>query len=141
MGIIKTVRGKTPVLGEDCFIAEDAVIIGDTIIGDHCSIWYGAVIRGDVNSIKIGNNVNVQDNAVIHATYEKSKTTIGNNVSIEYGAVVHGSTIHDNVQIGINSVILDDAIISSNAIIAAGAVTYRFLDLHDRAAEVYGILP
>jgi carbonic anhydrase/acetyltransferase-like protein (isoleucine patch superfamily) len=125
MGIIKTVRGKTPVMGGDCFIAENAVIIGDTIIGDHCSIWYGAVIRGDVNSIRIGDNVNIQDNAVIHATYEKSKTTIGNNVSIAHGAVVHGSTIHDNVLIGINSVVLDDAVINSNAIIAAGAVVTK----------------
>lgn len=125
MGIIKTVRGKTPVMGEDCFIAENAVIIGNTIIGNHCSIWYGAVIRGDVNSIKIGDNVNIQDNAVIHATYEKSKTTIGNNVSIAHGAVVHGSTIHDNVLIGINSVVLDDAVINSNSIIAAGAVVTK----------------
>jgi gamma-carbonic anhydrase len=125
MGIIKSVRGKTPVMGEDCFIAENAVIIGDTTIGNHCSIWFGAVIRGDVNSITIGNNVNIQDNAVIHATYEKSATTIGNNVSIAHGAVVHGSVIHDNVLIGINSVILDDAVINSNAIIAAGAVVTK----------------
>src|ERR1035437_7673418 len=122
MAIIKTVRGKTPVIGNNCFLAENAVIIGDIIIGDNCSIWYGAILRGDVNYIKLGNNVNIQDNAVIHATYQKSPTNIGNNVSIAHGAVVHGCTIHDNVLIGINSVILDDAIIHSNSIVAAGAV-------------------
>src|SRR5512138_2120740 len=111
MGTIKTVRGKTPVIGKNCYIAENAVIIGDTTIGDNCSIWFGVVLRGDVNYIKIGNNVNIQDNAVIHATYQKSPTTIGNDVSIAHGAVVHGCTIHDNVLIGINSVVLDEVVI------------------------------
>ena len=125
MAIIKSLRGKTPVFGQDCWLAENAVIIGDTTLGDNCSIWYGAVLRGDVHYIKIGNNVNIQDNAVIHATYRKSPTTIGNNVTIAHGAVVHGCTIHDNVLIGINSVILDDAIIHSDSIIAAGAVVTK----------------
>ena len=125
MAIIKSVRGKNPVIGNNCFLAENAVIIGDIIMGDGCSIWYGAVIRGDVNSIKIGNNVNIQDNAVIHATYQKSPTYIGNNVSIAHGAIVHGCSIHDNVLIGINSVVLDDVIINSNSIIAAGAIVTK----------------
>ena len=125
MAIIKSLRGKTPVFGENCWLAETAVIIGDTSIGDNCSIWFGAVLRGDVHYIKIGNNVNIQDNAVIHATYLKSPTTIGNNVTIAHGAVVHGCTIHDNVLIGINSVILDDVIIHSDSIIAAGAVVTK----------------
>ncbi len=125
MAIIKSLRGKTPVFGQDCWLAETAVIIGDSTLGAGCSVWYGAVLRGDVNFIKIGNNVNIQDNAVIHATYEKSPTTIGNNVTIAHGAVVHGCTIHDNVLIGINSVILDDSVIHSDSIIAAGAVVTK----------------
>ena len=125
MAIIKSLRGKTPVFGQNCWLAETAVIIGDTSVGDNCSIWFGAVLRGDVNYIKIGNNVNIQDNAVIHATYLKSPTTIGNNVTIAHGAVVHGCTIHDNVLIGINSVILDDVIIHSDSIIAAGAIVTK----------------
>jgi len=125
MAIIKSLRGKTPVFGQSCWLAETAVIIGDTSIGDNCSIWFGAVLRGDVHFIKIGNNVNIQDNAVIHATYLKSPTTIGNNVTIAHGAVVHGCTIHDNVLIGINSVILDDVIIHSDSIIAAGAIVTK----------------
>lgn len=125
MALIKSLRGKTPVFGQNCFLAENAVIIGDVTIGDNCSIWYGAVLRGDVHYIKIGNNVNIQDNAVIHATYEKSPTNIGNNVSIAHGAIVHGCTIHDNVLIGMNAVVLDDAIIHSNSIIAAGAIVTK----------------
>ena len=125
MEIIKTLRGKTPVLGSNCFLAENAVIIGDITMGDHCSIWYGVVVRGDVNYIKIGDNVNIQDNAVIHGTFEKSPTNIGNNVSIAHGAIVHGCTIHDNVLIGMNAVVLDDSVIHSNSIVAAGAVVTK----------------
>ena len=125
MALIKSLRGKTPVFGQNCFLAENAVIIGDTSLGNNCSIWYGVVIRGDVHSITIGNNVNIQDNAVIHATYEKSPTNIGNNVSIAHGAIVHGCTIHDNVLIGINAVVLDDAVIHSNSIVAAGAIVTK----------------
>jgi len=125
MAIIKSVRGKTPVFGENCFIAENSALIGDVTLGDNCSIWFGAVLRGDVHFIKTGNNVNIQDNAVIHATYEKSPTNIGNNVSIAHGAIVHGCTIHDNVLIGMNAVILDDAVIESNSIVAAGAVVTK----------------
>ena len=125
MAIIKSLRGKTPVFGQDCWLAETAVVIGDTVVGNSCSIWYGAVLRGDVHYIHIGNNVNIQDNAVIHATYQKSPTKIGNNVTIAHGAVVLGCTIHDNVLIGINAVILDDVIIHSDSIIAAGAVVTK----------------
>ncbi len=139
MSIIKSVRGKTPVMRKNCFIAENAVIIGDTTIGDNCSIWFGVVIRGDVNYIKIGNNVNIQDNAVIHATYQKSPTNIGNDVSIAHGAIVHGCTIHDNVLIGINAVVLDDAIINSNSIIAAGAVVTKGTVVE--SGTVYGGAP
>jgi gamma-carbonic anhydrase len=122
MAIIRPLNGKNPRFGESCFIAENAAIIGDVEMGDHCSIWYGAVIRGDVHYIRIGNHTNVQDCAVIHTTYQKSPTHIGNNVTIAHGAVVHGCTIHDNVMIGINAVVLDDAVIESNSIVAAGAV-------------------
>jgi carbonic anhydrase/acetyltransferase-like protein (isoleucine patch superfamily) len=139
MSIIKTVRGKTPYIGKDCFIADNAVIIGDTTIGDNCSIWFGAILRGDVNYIKIGNNVNIQDNAVIHATYQKSPTNIGNNVSIAHGAVVHGCTIHDDVLIGVNAVVLDDVIVNSNSIIAAGAVVTKGTEVE--SGSVYGGSP
>ena len=120
--IIKELNGKIPQLGEDCFIAENAVIVGDVAMGDQCSIWYNAVLRGDVHYIKMGNKVNVQDNATIHCTYLKSPTTIGNNVSIGHNAIVHGCTIHDNVLIGMGSIVMDDCVVESNSIIAAGAV-------------------
>ena len=120
--IIKKLNGKEPQFGNDCFIAENAVIIGDVVMGDNCSIWYNAIIRGDVHYIKMGNKVNVQDGAVIHCTYQKSPTKIGNNVSIAHNAIVHGCTIHDNVLVGMGSIIMDDCVIESNSIIAAGAV-------------------
>ena len=122
MALIKSVRGFTPRIGSNCFLAETATIIGDVELGDDCSIWFNAVIRGDVHYIRIGNRVNVQDNASVHATYQKSPTTIGNNVSIAHNAVVHGCTIHDNVLIGMGAVVMDDAVIESNSIVAAGAV-------------------
>ena len=125
MALIKTILGKTPEFGENCFLAETATIIGDVVIGNDCSIWYGVVLRGDVHYIRIGNNTNVQDNAVIHATYQKSPTNIGNNVTIAHGAIVHGCTIHDNVMIGMNAVVLDEAVIESNSIVAAGSVVSK----------------
>jgi len=125
MALIKTLKGKTPKVGKDCFLAETATIIGDVEIGDGCSIWYSAVIRGDVHYIRIGNNTNVQDNATIHATYQKSPTNIGNNVTIAHGAIIHGCTLHDNVMIGMNAVILDDAVVESNSIVAAGSVVTK----------------
>ena len=123
--LLKTLHGKTPKYGEHCFFAENCVVIGDVIMGTNCSIWYAAVIRGDVNYIRLGNKVNVQDGVVIHGTYKKSPTTIGNNVSIAHNATVHGCTIHDNVLIGMNAVILDDAVVESNSIVAAGAVVTK----------------
>ena len=125
MAFIRTLKGKTPVIGKDCFLAENSAIIGDVEMGDNCSVWYSAVIRGDVHSIRIGNNTNIQDCAVIHATYQKSPTHIGSNVIIAHGAIVHGCTIEDNVMIGMNAVILDDVIVHSNTIIAAGSVVTK----------------
>ena len=125
MKIIKPVNGKHPQISKDCFIAENATIVGEVSIGTQCSVWFNAVVRGDVHYIKIGNKVNIQDGAVIHATYKKSPTTIGNNVSIGHNAIVHGCTIHDNVLIGMGSIIMDDCVIESNSIIAAGAVVTK----------------
>jgi len=125
VALIKTLNGKSPRLGENCFLAETATLIGDVEIGNNCSIWYNVVLRGDVHYIKIGNNTNIQDNAVVHATYKKSPTNIGNNVTVAHGAIVHGCTIHDNVMIGMNAVVLDDVIVESNTIIAAGSVVTK----------------
>jgi carbonic anhydrase/acetyltransferase-like protein (isoleucine patch superfamily) len=122
MAIIKSVRGFEPVYGKDCFFADNAVIVGDVVIGDFCSIWYSAVLRGDVNSIRIGNKVNIQDGAVLHTLYQKSIVEIGNNVSIGHNVVVHGAKVCDNVLLGIGSIILDHAVIGENSIIAAGSV-------------------
>lgn len=125
MALIKTLIGNTPKIGENCFLAETATVIGEVEIGNNCSVWYNAVLRGDVHYIKIGNNTNIQDNAVVHATYKKSPTNIGNFVTIAHGAIVHGCTIHDNVMIGMNAVVLDDAVVNSNTIIAAGSVVTK----------------
>ena len=120
--IIKTVNGKSPQIPSDCFIAENATIVGDVVIGEKCSIWFNAVIRGDVHFISIGNKVNIQDGAVIHCTYQKHPTIIGNNVSIGHNAMVHGCVIHDNVLIGMGAIVMDNCVVNSNSIIAAGAV-------------------
>ncbi len=122
MALIKTIRGFTPKIGKECFLAETATIIGDVVIGDMCSIWYNAVIRGDVHYIRIGNKVNIQDGAVVHCTYKTAPTTIGNNVSVAHQAIIHGCTVHDNVLVGMKAVIMDNAVVGSNSIIAAGAV-------------------
>ncbi len=122
MSLILPVNGVLPQMGEDCFIAPNATIVGDVIMGDQCSVWFNAVIRGDVNSVRMGNKVNVQDGAVIHCTFEKTKAIIGNNVSIGHNAIVHGCVIYDNVLIGMGSIVMDNAQIGSNSIIAAGAV-------------------
>lgn len=137
--IIKTVRGFTPKFGNDCFIAENAVLLGEVTMGDQCSIWYNAVVRGDVHFIKMGNKVNIQDGAVIHATFEKSPTTIGNNVSVGHNAIVHGCTIKDDVLIGMGSIVMDDCIIESNSIIAAGAVVAK--GTHVASGSVYAGIP
>lgn len=120
--IVKAVNGKSPEISSDCFIADNATIVGDVIIGVSCSVWYNAVIRGDVNSITIGNKVNIQDGAIIHCTYQKHPTVIGNNVSIGHNAIVHGCIIHDNVLIGMGAIVMDNCVVESNSIIAAGAV-------------------
>lgn len=123
--IRKTVLGKCPEWGKDCYFAETSTVIGDVVMGDKCSVWFNAVIRGDVHYIKLGNKVNVQDGAVIHATYKKSPTEIGNNVSIGHNALVHGCKVHDNVLIGMGAILMDDCIVNSNSIIAAGAVVTK----------------
>ncbi|HMO61412.1 MAG TPA: gamma carbonic anhydrase family protein [Ferruginibacter sp.] len=122
MPIILPVNGVLPRMGNNCFIAPNATIVGDVITGDDCSIWFNAVVRGDVNSIRLGNKVNVQDGAVIHCTFEKTKAIIGNNVSIGHNAIVHGCVIEDNVLVGMGAIVMDNARIGSNSIIAAGAV-------------------
>ena len=139
MKIIKAVNGKFPQIPDDCFVAENATILGEVSMGKQCSIWYNAVIRGDVHFIKMGNKVNVQDGAVIHATYQKSPTTIGNNVSIGHNAIVHGCTIHDNVLVGMGSIIMDDCIVESNSIIAAGAVVTK--NTHVKSGSIYAGVP
>ncbi len=122
MAIIRELRGFVPKFGENCFLAENAAVLGDVTMGDDCSIWYGAVLRGDVNTITLGNRVNVQDNASIHTLYKKSVTKIGNDVTIGHGAVVHGATIEDSCLIGINATILDNAVIGTGTIVAANSL-------------------
>ncbi len=120
--IIKSVLGKSPAIPEDCYVAENATIVGDVKFGKNCSVWFNAVIRGDVNFITIGDKVNIQDGAVIHCTYKKYPTIIGNNVSIGHNAIVHGCTLQDNVLIGMGAIVMDNCIVESNSIVAAGAV-------------------
>jgi carbonic anhydrase/acetyltransferase-like protein (isoleucine patch superfamily) len=122
MPVILPVKGVLPTMGENCFIAPNATIVGDVKMGDECSVWFNAVLRGDVNFIRLGNRVNVQDGAIIHCTYQKFGTTIGNNVSLGHNAIVHGCVIDDNVLIGMGAIVMDNARIGSNSIIAAGAV-------------------
>ncbi|WP_339755803.1 gamma carbonic anhydrase family protein [uncultured Winogradskyella sp.] len=122
MPIIKPVNGKHPQIPKDCYVAENATIVGEVTMGNQCSIWFNTVIRGDVHFIKMGDKVNVQDGAIIHATYQKSPTIIGNNVSIGHNAIVHGCTIKDNVLIGMGSIVMDDCVVESNSIVAARAV-------------------
>jgi carbonic anhydrase/acetyltransferase-like protein (isoleucine patch superfamily) len=122
MALIKSVRGFTPEFGENCYLAENATIVGDVIMGNDCSVWFNAVLRGDVNSIRIGNRVNIQDGAVLHTLYQKSVVTIGNNVSIGHNVTIHGATINDNVLVGIGATVLDHAVIGENSIIAANAL-------------------
>jgi len=122
MTLIKTVNNKQPQFGKNCFLADNATIVGEVTMGDNCTVWFNAVVRGDVHSITIGNDTNIQDGAIIHCTYQKAKTVIGNKVSIAHNAIVHGCTVHDNVLIGMGAIIMDDAVVESGAVIAAGAV-------------------
>lgn len=139
MPIIKPVRGHTPQFGENCFIADNATIVGDFVCGPDCSFWFNSVVRGDVNSIRLGNKVNVQDGAVIHCTYEKTKTIVGNNVSIGHNAIIHGCTIGDNVLVGMGAIIMDDAKVADNVLIAAGAVVLERAKLE--SGFIYGGVP
>lgn len=122
MPVILPVNGVSPSFGNNCFIAPNATVVGDVAMGDDCSVWFNTVIRGDVNIIRMGNKVNVQDGAVIHCTYQKTGTHIGNNVSIGHNAIVHGCVIHDNVLVGMGAIIMDNTVVGSNSIIAAGSV-------------------
>ncbi|MFZ1705158.1 MAG: gamma carbonic anhydrase family protein [Saprospiraceae bacterium] len=137
--IIKKILGKEPQFGKDCFLAENATVVGDVTMGDQCSIWFNAVLRGDVHYIKIGNKVNIQDGAVIHCTYQKFPTNIGNAVSIGHNAIVHGCTIHDNVLIGMGAIVMDGCIIESNSIIAAGSVVTQHT--HVPSGVIFGGIP
>jgi len=122
MALIKSVRGFTPKIGEGCYLAENATIIGDVVIGNECSIWFNAVLRGDVNSIKIGNRVNIQDGSVLHTLYKKSTIEIGDNVSVGHNVTIHGAKIKDNVLIGMGATVLDNAVVQENTIVAANAL-------------------
>lgn len=129
MPVILPVKGVSPQIPEDCFVAPNATIVGDVVMGSECSIWFNAVVRGDVNKIKMGNKVNVQDGACIHCTYQKTETLIGNNVSVGHNAIVHGCTVEDNVLIGMGAIVMDRARIGKNSIIAAGAVVLEDTDV------------
>jgi carbonic anhydrase/acetyltransferase-like protein (isoleucine patch superfamily) len=122
MPVILPVKDKKPTWGTDCFIAENATIVGDVIMGDNCSVWFNAVVRGDVNYIKVGNNTNIQDGAVIHCTYQQAGTDIGNNVSIGHNALVHGCTLKDHTLVGMGAIVMDNAVVEEFVIIAAGAI-------------------
>ena len=137
--LIKTVRGKTPQYGSDCFIADNATLIGDVVMGKGCSVWFSAVVRGDVNSITVGNHVNIQDGSVIHGTYEKSATFIGNHVSIGHNAIIHGCRIEDFVLIGMGAIVMDDCVVEPYSIIAAGAVVPK--NTHIKRGSVYAGVP
>jgi carbonic anhydrase/acetyltransferase-like protein (isoleucine patch superfamily) len=139
MPVILPVKGVSPTWGENCFIAPNATIVGDVVMGNDCSVWFNAVVRGDVNSIRIGNRVNVQDGAVIHCTFEKTKTIIGNNVSIGHNAIVHGCHIEDNVLIGMGAIVMDNAHVGTNSIIAAGAVVLEGTRIEK--GVIYGGVP
>ncbi|PSL49650.1 carbonic anhydrase/acetyltransferase-like protein (isoleucine patch superfamily) [Chitinophaga niastensis] len=139
MAHIIPLKGITPQIADDCFIAPNATIVGDVVMGKGCTVWFNAVVRGDVNSIRLGDNVNVQDGAVIHCTYQKSKTIVGNNVSIGHNAILHGCTIDDDVLIGMGAIVMDNVHISSNSIIAAGAVVLS--DTHVEPGTIYAGVP
>ncbi|MBV6642091.1 MAG: gamma carbonic anhydrase family protein [Cyclobacteriaceae bacterium] len=125
MALIKPVRGITPKFGEDCWFAENATIVGEVEMGDQCTVWFNAVVRGDVHYIRIGNKTNIQDNATIHGTFEKAPTNIGNGVSIGHNAIVHGCTLKDGVLIGMGAIVMDNAVVEEGAIVAAGAVVLQ----------------
>tara|TARA_Y100000385_G_scaffold73125_1_gene73731 strand:+ start:861 stop:1370 length:510 start_codon:yes stop_codon:yes gene_type:complete len=137
--LIKEINGITPKFGKDCYLSENSTIIGDVVCGDRCSFWFNSVIRGDVHFIKIGNEVNIQDGAIVHCTYKKSPTIIGNQVTVGHNAIVHGCTIKDRVLIGMGAVVLDDCIIESGSIVAAGAVLT--MGTHVKSGEIFAGIP
>jgi carbonic anhydrase/acetyltransferase-like protein (isoleucine patch superfamily) len=139
MPVILPVKGISPSFGKNVFIAPNATIVGDVVMGDDCSIWFNTVVRGDVNNIRIGNRVNIQDGSIIHCTYQKANTVIGNNVSIGHNAIVHGCILHDNVLVGMGSIIMDGAEVGSNSIIAAGAVVLENTRIEQ--GVIYGGVP
>jgi len=139
MALIKSVKGNSPIFGANVYLAENATVVGDVKMGSDCSVWFSAVIRGDVNSIRIGNKVNIQDGAVIHCTYQKAATILGNNVSVGHNALVHGCTIHDNVLVGMGAIVMDGVVAESNSIIAAGAVVLE--GTHIESGTIYAGIP
>lgn len=139
MALIKKVKGLEPQIGKNCFLADNATIVGDVIIGDDCSIWFNAVVRGDVHSIRIGRNVNIQDGAVIHCTYKKASVSIGDNVSIAHNAIIHGCSIEDNVLVGMGAILMDDVYVESNSLIAAGALVSKGTRV--KSGEVWAGVP
>ncbi|MBT6808573.1 MAG: gamma carbonic anhydrase family protein [Flavobacteriales bacterium] len=139
MALIKKVKGIFPKFGEGVYLSENATIVGDVVMGDNCSVWFNAVVRGDVNYIRIGNKVNIQDGAIVHCTYKKAATEIGNNVSIGHNAMVHGCKIKENVLIGMGSIVMDNCIIESNSIIAAGAIVLE--GTHVKSGSIYAGIP
>ncbi|MBC8464402.1 MAG: gamma carbonic anhydrase family protein [Bacteroidetes bacterium] len=139
MALIKEVKGISPVFGADVYLAENATVVGDVQMGNQCSVWFNAVVRGDVHYIRLGNKVNIQDGAVIHCTYQKAATVVGNNVSIGHNALVHGCTIHDNVLVGMGAIVMDGVVVESNSIIAAGAVVLE--GTHIESGSIYAGVP
>ncbi|ANQ48635.1 gamma carbonic anhydrase family protein [Flammeovirga yaeyamensis] len=139
MALIRKVKGIEPQIGENTFLAENCTVVGDVTMGKDCSVWFSAVVRGDVNKITIGDKCNIQDGAVIHATYKTSATTLGNNVSVGHNALVHGCTIHDNVLVGMGAIVMDDAVVEENVLIAAGAVVLQNSRLE--SGYLYGGIP
>ncbi len=139
MSLIKEVRGKAPVFGKNCFLADNATIVGEVVMGDECTVWFNAVVRGDVHYIHIGDRTNIQDGAVIHCTYERAPTVIGSDVSVAHNAIVHGCTIADRVLVGMGAIIMDHAVIGEEAVIAAGAVVLPGTIVP--AGKIYGGMP
>ncbi|MEO0041090.1 MAG: hypothetical protein RL329_538 [Bacteroidota bacterium] len=139
MALILPVKNFTPKWGHNCFLAENATIVGDVVMGDDCSVWFQAVVRGDVNFIRMGNKVNIQDGAILHATYLKCGTTLGNNVSVGHRAIVHGCTIHDHVLVGMGAIVMDQAVVESNVLIGAGAVVTE--KMHLESGWIYAGVP
>lgn len=139
MALVRSVKGISPKFGKNCFLAENATVVGEVEMGDNCSVWFNAVVRGDVHYIKIGNNVNIQDGVVIHCTYKKAPVNIGDNVSIAHNAIVHGCTIESNVLIGMGAIIMDGAVVQRDSIVAAGALIAK--DTIVESGSVYAGIP